>query len=154
MTTIDIHVQTTDFDITQLYARLREGSPAIGAITSFVGLMRDFNQDDTVTSMYLEHYPGMTEKVLQKICRQAGDDWNLEHITLVHRVGDLFPSDQIVFVGVSSTHRGDAFDACAFIMDFLKTQAPFWKRENTPRGHRWVAPRASDTDAAQRWQKP
>ncbi|NIB42049.1 molybdopterin synthase catalytic subunit MoaE [Pseudomaricurvus alkylphenolicus] len=148
-----IIVQEQDFDLQAEYSALREDSPAIGAIVTFTGLMRDFNQGDDVQSLFLEHYAGMTEKVLEKICAQARDRWSIQQIRLIHRVGELRPSDQIVFVGVSSAHRGDAFAACEFIMDFLKTQAPFWKREQTRDGDRWVDARQSDADAARRWQK-
>jgi len=147
-----IRVQEADFNLNDEYQALREDCPKIGAITSFVGLMRDFNEGDQVSSLFLEHYPGMTEKVLEDIRQQAMTRWSLQQVRIVHRVGDLHPSDQIVFVGVSSAHRGDAFSACEFIMDFLKTQAPFWKREQTPEGSRWVDARQSDDDAAERWK--
>ena len=147
-----IKVQEEDFDTQQEYNALREDCPKIGAIVSFVGLMRDFNEGDDVTSLFLEHYPGMTENVLEDIRQQAMQRWALSQVRVVHRVGDLAPSDQIVYVGVSSAHRGDAFAACEFIMDFLKTQAPFWKREKTTDGDRWVDARKSDDDAADRWR--
>ncbi|MYM63075.1 molybdopterin synthase catalytic subunit MoaE [Pseudomaricurvus sp. HS19] len=149
---IEVMVQSADFSQAELYERLRADSPAIGAICSFVGLMRDFNQASEVRSMFLEHYPGMTEKVLQDIARQASERWQLRRIVILHRVGELLPSDQIVFVGVSGTHRGEAFAACEFIMDFLKTKAPFWKREQTDNGQRWVDARDSDQQAADRWR--
>ncbi len=144
-------VQTEDFDLNAEYESLREDSPAIGAIVTFAGLVRDFNEGDDVQSLFLEHYPGMTEKVLLNICDQARERWELGGIRVIHRVGEMKPSDQIVFVGVSSAHRGNAFAACEFIMDFLKTQAPFWKKEQTPEGGRWVDARDSDSSAADRW---
>lgn len=147
-----IRVQEQDFDLQQEYQRLREDCPAIGAIVTFVGLMRDFNDGDLVHSLFLEHYPGMTDKVLADIAQQAHARWALQHIRIIHRVGTLLPGDQIVFVGISSAHRTDAFAACEFVMDFLKTRAPFWKREQTPTGSRWVDARSTDAEAAQRWQ--
>lgn len=147
-----IQVQQEDFDVQQQYQLLRGDSPSIGAIVTFVGLMRDFNNGDAVHSLFLEHYPGMTDKVLADIAQQAHERWSLQQLRIIHRVGTLQPSDQIVYVGVSSAHRQEAFAACEFIMDFLKTQAPFWKREQTPAGSRWVDARSSDKDAAQRWQ--
>lgn len=148
-----ILVQEQDFDLQHEYENLRQDCPGIGAIVTFVGLMRDFNDGDNVKSLFLEHYAGMTEKVLANIVNQAKELWQLQAVRVIHRVGELHPSDQIVFVGVSSAHRGDAFAACEFIMDFLKTRAPFWKREQTDEGSRWVDARNSDTDAAQRWNK-
>lgn len=146
-----IRVQTEDFDLSAEYKQLRQASPAIGAIVTFSGLVRDFNVGDDVTSLFLEHYPGMTEKVLSGICKQARQRWSINDIGVIHRIGELTPSEQIVFVGVSSAHRGDAFQACEFIMDFLKTQAPFWKKEQTLDGDRWVDARDTDSDAAERW---
>ncbi len=148
-----ILVQEADFDTQQQYQALQQDCPQIGAIVTFVGLMRDFNEGDQVSSLFLEHYPGMTEKVLEDIRQQAMQRWQLNQIRIIHRVGELAPSDQIVFVGVSSAHRGDAFAACEFVMDFLKTKAPFWKREQTPEGSRWVEARRSDDHAADRWNK-
>jgi len=148
-----ILVQEADFDTQQQYQALQQDCPQIGAIVTFVGLMRDFNEGDKVSSLFLEHYSGMTEKVLEDIRQQAMQRWQLYQIRIVHRVGELAPSDQIVFVGVSSAHRGDAFAACEFVMDFLKTQAPFWKREQTPEGSRWVEARQSDDQAADRWSE-
>ena len=149
-----ISVQQADFSLEQEYQSLQGDCPAIGAIVTFVGLMRDFNEGDNVQALFLEHYPGMTEKSLEDICQQAKQRWQLHQVRIIHRIGRLFPSDQIVFVGVSSAHRGDAFSACEFIMDFLKTRAPFWKQELTQDGeNRWVEARASDSEAAQRWEK-
>ena len=146
-----IQVQTDDFSLDSEYAALRADSPKIGAIVTFSGLMRDFNDGDDVSVLELEHYPGMTEKVLGDIIEQARERWQLEGVRVVHRIGEMAPSDQIVFVGVSSAHRVDAFAACEFIMDFLKTRAPFWKKEKTADGHRWVDAKASDDNAAERW---
>ncbi|MBR9911051.1 MAG: molybdopterin synthase catalytic subunit MoaE [Gammaproteobacteria bacterium] len=148
-----ISIQQADFSLQQEYEALRADCPTIGAIVTFTGLMRDFNQGDDIQGLFLEHYPGMTEKSLADICSQARDRWPVEQIRIIHRIGELRPSDQIVFVGVSGQHRGEAFAACEFIMDYLKTRAPFWKREITRDGSRWVDARDSDTDAAERWQK-
>ncbi len=153
---VHIQVQEADFDLAAEYAALRAQAPKIGAIATFTGLVRDFNDGDTqsmerVNNLFLEHYPGMTEKVLADIVEQACSRWALNGVRLIHRVGPLYPADQIVFVGVSSTHRGDAFAACEFLMDFLKTRAPFWKKEQTPAGDRWVDARDSDSQAAERW---
>lgn len=152
-----IQVQEADFDLAKEYEELRAQAPKIGAISTFTGLVRDYNDGDNqtleqVSNLYLEHYPGMTEKVLENIVKEAQNRWELMGVRLIHRVGPLHPSDQIVFVGVSSAHRGDAFAACEFLMDFLKTKAPFWKKEQTPEGDRWVDARDSDSDAAERWK--
>lgn len=126
--------------------------PATGAVATFTGLMRDLNEGDRVEQMVLEHYPGMTEKALREIADDAIARWDLQRVRIVHRVGELRPTDPIVFVAVASAHRGDAFAACEFLMDFLKTRAPFWKREQLAGGsQRWVAARDSDTHAADRW---
>jgi molybdopterin synthase catalytic subunit len=147
-----IRVQTQDFDIGAEIAALRAGNPRIGAIASFIGTVRDVNEGTGVATMTLEHYPGMTERALEDICAQARNRWDVYDTLVVHRVGELKPLDQIVLVVVTSAHRGEAFAACEFIMDYLKTQAPFWKKETTPQGARWVQARASDDDAAARWQ--
>jgi molybdopterin synthase catalytic subunit len=131
---------------------MREGNPAIGGIASFVGVVRDVNDGDCVSEMALEHYPGMTEKSIGEIVQQARGRWNVIDALVIHRVGVLKPSDQIVLVIVASSHRGDAFAACEFIMDYLKTRAPFWKKEQTPEGARWVDARTSDDVAAERWR--
>jgi molybdopterin synthase catalytic subunit len=131
---------------------MREGNPAIGGIASFVGVVRDVNDGDCVSEMALEHYPGMTEKSIGEIVQQARGRWNVIDALVIHRVGVLKPSDQIVLVIVASSHRGDAFAACEFIMDYLKTRAPFWKKEQTPQGARWVDARTSDDVAAERWR--
>ncbi|MCP5326812.1 MAG: molybdopterin synthase catalytic subunit MoaE [Oceanospirillaceae bacterium] len=146
-----IHVQEADFNLQTEYEALRKQSNGIGAICSFVGLMRDFNDGDNVAGMFLEHYPGMTEKALQKIADEAMQRWPLINYRIIHRVGPLQPNDQIVLVLVASAHRQAAFAACEFIMDFLKTRAPFWKKELTQQGEKWVDAKASDDDAAQRW---
>lgn len=154
MNPVYISVQEDDFELQREYQALQHDCPSIGAIVTFIGLMRDFNEGDNVRSLFLEHYGGMTEKTLENICEQARERWKLKQIRIIHRIGELCPSDQIVFVGVSSAHRGDAFSACEFIMDFLKTKAPFWKREITHSGSsRWVEARTTDSDAAKRWEK-
>jgi molybdopterin synthase catalytic subunit len=147
-----IRIQTDDFDLSHEYAALRADSPAIGAIVTFTGLVRDMNEGDSVQRLWLEHYPGMTEQVLAELGENALQRFNLQALRIIHRVGELGPGDQIVFVGTSSAHRGDAFAACEFLMDFLKTRAPFWKKELTPDGDRWLDARSSDTDAAARWR--
>ena len=146
-------VQTADFDVNAELKALRGENRQVGAIASFVGLVRDVNDGDSVATLELEHYPGMTEKSIQAIVDEAFQRWQLLGAKVIHRVGKLEPTDQIVFVAVSSMHRGDSFSACEFIMDYLKTQAPFWKREATPEGERWVEQRESDHDAAARWDK-
>lgn len=150
MTTI--RIQTADFDLSTELANIRRDNPRIGAVASFVGVVRDLNDGSSVSGMTLEHYPGMTEKALAEIAAQAASRWEVLGCTIIHRVGPLRPQDQIVLVIVASGHRGDAFAACEFIMDFLKTRAPFWKKETTPEGDRWVEARDSDDAAAARWQ--
>ena len=147
-----IRVQTEDFDVGAELAAIRAGNAKIGAIASFVGLVRDVNDGSGVATLTLEHYPAMTDKALAEIVTQARTRWDVIDCTVIHRVGELRPTDQIVLVIVASGHRGDAFAACEFIMDFLKTQAPFWKKEQTPQGPRWVEARDSDHAAARRWQ--
>ncbi|WP_318487019.1 molybdopterin synthase catalytic subunit MoaE [Photobacterium leiognathi] len=147
-----ISVQFDDFSVADEYAKLSEGTET-GAVVTFIGKVRDFNQGDAVTGLSLEHYPGMTEKSLQEIVDQANQRWPLLKTRVIHRVGDLALGDQIVFVGVTSAHRGAAFEACEFIMDYLKTRAPFWKKEQTPEQSRWVDARETDTSAADRWSK-
>lgn len=149
-----IAVQTAAFDLGVEVDAMRAGRTDIGAIASFVGLARDHNDGSGVTAMTLEHYPGMTEKALAALVDEAGSRWTLLDVTLIHRVGRLLPGDSIVLVVVASQHRGDAFAACEFIMDYLKTRAPFWKKEATPDGERWVEARASDDAAAARWDAP
>lgn len=151
MTTI--RVQNDDFDVRDELRAVRAGNPKIGAIASFVGLVRDINDGSGVSTLTLEHYSGMTEKALAAIVGQAQARWEIIGCTVIHRVGELQPTDQIVLVIVASGHRGDAFAACEFIMDYLKTEAPFWKKESTPSGERWVEARDSDETAAQRWHQ-
>jgi molybdopterin synthase catalytic subunit len=148
-----VRVQQEDFDTGRELESLTRGRVDVGAVASFVGLVRDVNDGASVSGMTLEHYPGMTDKALEDICAQAMSRWNLIDTLVIHRVGALKPGDRIVLVGVSSAHRGEAFAACEFIMDYLKTRAPFWKREETPQGARWVEARASDDDAAGRWSE-
>ena len=147
-----VRVHAQDFDLGAEIRALRLGKPAVGAVASFMGCVRDINEGDSVGLMYLEHYPGMTERELEKIAAEAHARWDIFDTLIIHRVGELKPLDQIVFVAVTSAHRGDAFAACEFIMDFLKTRAPFWKREATPQGERWVDARVSDDAAADRWK--
>ncbi len=147
-----VRIQTADFDVSAEIAALRRGNPKIGAIASFIGVVRDINEGGEVAEMTLEHYPGMTEKSIEEIITQACGRWNVFDALVIHRVGTLKPADQIVLVVVTSGHRGDAFAACEFIMDYLKTRAPFWKKEKTPSGVRWVDARVSDDIAAERWR--
>jgi molybdopterin synthase catalytic subunit len=147
-----VRVQAEDFDAGRELESLTRGRRDVGALASFVGLVRDANDGRPIDGMTLEHYPGMTEKALEEICREAHSRWDLIESLVIHRVGRLVPGDRIVLVGVSSGHRGEAFAACEFIMDYLKTRAPFWKREETPQGPRWVEARSSDDNAAERWR--
>jgi molybdopterin synthase catalytic subunit len=147
-----VRVQEEDFDIGKELEALTRDRRGVGAVASFVGLVRDANDGANVSGMTLEHYPGMTEKALEDICAQAHARWSLIDTLVIHRVGALKPGERIVLVGVSSAHRGEAFEACEFIMDYLKTRAPFWKREDTPHGSRWVEARASDDTAAEKWK--
>ena len=147
-----IRVQKDDFDLGAEVNALRAGNARIGAIASFVGLVRDINEGAGVSTLTLEHYPAMTQNALVDIVDQACVRWDVINATVIHRVGEMMPTDQIVLVIVASGHRGDAFQACEFIMDFLKTQAPFWKKERTQEGERWVAARKSDAAASSRWQ--
>src|SRR4051812_30945395 len=142
-----VRVQEADFDVSAVLDALTAGRRDVGAVASFVGLVRDVNDGANVRGMTLEHYPGMTEKALEAICAEAAGRWEVLDAVVIHRVGALAPGDRIVLVGVASGHRGDGFAACEFIMDSLKTRAPFWKREDTPGGSRWVDARATD-DAA------
>ena len=146
-----IQIQTEDFDLATEYAALGK-SHSTGAVVTFIGKVRDFNQGDSVSGLTLEHYPGMTEKSLAKILIEAETRWSIQGVKVIHRIGELALGDQIVFVGVASMHRGDAFQACEFIMDYLKTQAPFWKKEATEAGSHWVDARETDTTAADRWK--
>jgi molybdopterin synthase catalytic subunit len=148
-----VRIQEHDFDLTQEIALLRKNDAQIGAVAIFIGTVRDLNEGTEVKAMTLEHYPGMTEKALQDIIDQAKGRWDLKDALVVHRIGPLKPQDQIVLVAVTSAHRGEAFAACEFIMDYLKTLAPFWKKEDTSAGARWVDARVSDDQAMARWGK-
>lgn len=147
----EISIQHADFDAGAEIAQLRIRNRSIGAVASFVGVVSDINDNADVSSLALEHYPGMTEKTIADIIAQAKQRWPLFAVKVIHRIGELHSTDQIVFVGVASRHRGAAFSACEFIMDFLKTQAPFWKKETTAAGERWVDARSSDDIATERW---
>jgi molybdopterin synthase catalytic subunit len=148
----EVSVQAADFDVGAEIATLSADDVDAGAVASFVGLVRQDRYDGTVAAMTLEHYPGMTEQALTEIIVQARERWEVRRVRVIHRVGRLLPGERIVFVGVASSHRHDAFAACEFIMDYLKTQAPFWKKEETPAGGRWVDARESDDVAASRWK--
>jgi molybdopterin synthase catalytic subunit len=148
-----IRIQENDFDVSAEIAALRKGDPRVGAVVTFLGTVRDMNDGSQVKGMMLEHYPGMTEKALQEILDQAKARWDIYSTLVIHRVGPLLPEDQIVLVAVTSAHRGEAFAACEFIMDYLKTAAPFWKKEDTPEGARWVDARVTDEAAMARWTK-
>ncbi len=148
-----ISVQTKDFDAGAELAQMRLAHPEVGALVSFVGQVRDLNDGAMVSGMYLEHYPGMTEKALTVITEEAMQRWELADALVIHRYGDLKPLDQIVLVVVASAHRQAAFAACEFIMDFLKTEAPFWKKESTPEGERWVDAKEIDEAAKNRWNR-
>ncbi|MDG1580089.1 molybdopterin synthase catalytic subunit MoaE [Pseudomonas sp. GOM6] len=148
---MSVRVQAEPFDPGAEVNALHAANLGIGAVASFIGYVRDYNDGQDVRGMFLEHYPGMTEKALEKIAAEAGERWPLLRVEVLHRVGRLQPGEPIVFVGTASAHRQAAFDACNFIMDYLKTRAPFWKKEDTPEGERWVEGRASDQAALQRW---
>lgn len=146
-----VRVQLEDFDVGAEIAALRGSDPRVGAVASFIGTVRDINEGTGVATLTLEHYPGMTERSLEDICAQARLRWDILDVLVIHRHGRLQPLDQIVMVAVTSAHRGEAFAACEFVMDYLKTQAPFWKKESTPDGERWVQARESDDEAVARW---
>jgi len=146
-----IRIQAEDFDAGAEIRALSQGNPSIGAVASFIGLVRDLGEGGTVSEMTLEHYPGMTEKALREIAEEARQRWDIAGIVIIHRVGPLKPADQIVLVAAAGSHRGEAFAACEFIMDYLKTRAPFWKKEHTPNGSQWVDAREKDDHAAARW---
>lgn len=148
-----VRIQSEDFDAGAEIAILRRNNPAVGAISSFIGLVRDVNSGERVSELTLEHYPGMTEKALDEIVDEAKARWDIIEVLVIHRVGVLRPTDQIVLVVVAGAHRGEAFAACEFVMDYLKTKAPFWKKEQTPAGSRWVESRSSDDAAAERWTR-
>jgi molybdopterin synthase catalytic subunit len=150
---VSVRVQREDFDAGAEIARMRRGNPKIGGIAAFVGVVRDVNEGDPVAGMTLEHYPGMTERSIEAIITQARARWQVLDALVIHRIGALAPTDQIVLVVVAAPHRGDAFAACEFLMDYLKTRAPFWKKERTPAGSRWVEARTSDDEAAARWEQ-
>jgi molybdopterin synthase catalytic subunit len=147
-----VRITEDDFDAGREIAALRGSDRRVGAVASFIGTVRDVNDEAQVLAMTLEHYPGMTEKALSAIVEEARGRFDILDALVIHRVGELKPTDQIVLVAITSAHRGEAFDACRFIMDYLKTRAPFWKREQTPAGARWVDARASDDEAAARWK--
>lgn len=151
MAAIAIDVQTQDFDLGHEYQALRTQTGSVGALVTFTGLVRDL-PDAPLQAMELEHYPGMTEKCLQSIAEQACERWALQGVRIIHRVGVLHPNDQIVLVATCSAHRVDAFAGCEFIMDYLKRDAPFWKKERTEAGEHWVEQKASDRDAADSWE--
>jgi molybdopterin synthase catalytic subunit len=147
-----VRIQEADFDVGAEMAALSDGRSDVGGVASFVGLVRDIAGGTAVTAMTLEHYPGMTERQLAEIEAEARSRWPLLEVRIVHRVGRLEPGDRIMFCGAASAHRGAALEACAFLMDWLKTKAPFWKKEETPQGERWVEARAEDDEAASRWR--
>ena len=146
---VRISVQEAAFDCGNEIAGLQ--IPGVGGVSVFVGVVRDINEDAAVSGLFLEHYPGMTEKQIGKIISEAGSRWDIKAVTVIHRVGQLEPSDEIVFVGAASAHRGEAFDACEFIIDYLKTRATFWKRESVADGDRWLETRDSDVQTASEW---
>jgi molybdopterin synthase catalytic subunit len=146
-----VAIQTEDFDLSAEVAALRAQDRGVGAVCSFIGTVRDRNDGDAVSAMELEHYPGMTEKAIEAMIDQAFSRFDIRGARVIHRVGVLQPQDQIVLVVVTSAHRGESFQACEFLMDYLKTQAPFWKKESTPAGERWVDARVSDDAALARW---
>ena len=148
-----VRVQTADFDLAEEVRALRAGRPEVGAVVTFVGTVRDINEGASVAELELEHYPGMTEKALEDIVARAGERFSLVDALVVHRVGPMRPQEQIVLVVTLSAHRGEAFAACEFIMDYLKSEAPFWKKEQTPDGARWVDARSSDEAALKRWRQ-
>lgn len=151
MSSARVTVQVADFDLGAEVAALRAGDPGVGAVASFIGTVRDRNDGQGVSSMELEHYPGMTEQAIEAMIDEALRRFEIRAARVIHRVGVLQPHDQIMMVAVTSAHRGQAFQACEFLMDYLKTQAPFWKKEQTPAGARWVDARSSDDAALARW---
>ncbi|WP_028601281.1 molybdopterin synthase catalytic subunit MoaE [Ottowia thiooxydans] len=151
MAPVRVSIQTEDFNLSEEVAALRANDARVGAVCAFVGTVRDRNDGQTVGSLELEHYPGMTEKSIEAMVSEALERFDLFGVRIIHRVGLLAPQDQIVLVAVTSAHRGESFKACEFLMDYLKTQAPFWKKEETPEGSRWVDARSSDDAALARW---
>lgn len=150
---IEIKVQEAEFCLAEINRSITANRTDIGAVVTFSGLVRDFNEQPDVLALTLEHYPGMTEQALEQIAAEAAERWPLQAVQIIHRVGRLTPGDPIVLVAVASAHRQAAFDGCNFVMDFLKTRAPFWKKENTRHGDYWVSARNSDDAAARRWQE-
>ena len=148
---ISVSIQSEDFDLSEEVMRLRENDPMVGAVCSFVGTVRDRQGCEVVNSLELEHYPGMTEKSILAMIAQASERFDIRGVRVVHRIGTLLPKDQVVLVAVTSSHRRESFQACEFLMDYLKTQAPFWKKEVTPEGSQWVDARVSDDQALARW---
>ena len=153
MTAARVSIQIQDFDLSAEIAALRAGDARVGAVCSFVGTVRDRNEGDAVSSMELEHYPGMTEKSIEAIIDRAMERFGIFGARVIHRIGLMQPMEQIVLVAVTSAHRGKSFEACEFIMDYLKTRAPFWKKEDTPEGGRWVDAREADDAAAEKWRQ-
>ena len=149
---VTIDVRPEDFNLGEEVQKLADTHSGVGATVSFVGYVRDFSEAENVLGLELEHYPGMTEKSLQAIAEQAGQRWSLDGMTIIHRIGRLLTGEQIVLVVTASAHRGDAFAACEFVMDYLKVDAPFWKKEITAEGEHWVDAREGDTSRAQKWQ--
>ncbi len=147
-----VRIQTEDFDLSQEIKQLRAGDARVGAVATFVGTVRDRNDGSDVAAMTLEHYPGMTEKSLEEIIEKAKARWDIFDVLIIHRVGPLNIEDQVVLTAVTSAHRGEAFAACEYVMDYLKTLAPFWKKEDTPEGARWVDARLSDDEALKKWE--
>lgn len=150
--TARVRIQAEDFDAAREVAALRAANPKVGGVVTFLGTVRDLNDGAQVAAMELEHYPGMTEASIDAIIDQALARWPIFDALVIHRVGPLLPQDQIVLVAVTSAHRGEAFAACEFIIDYLKTEAPFWKKEQTPDGARWVDARVSDDEALEKWR--
>lgn len=150
---LSVSVQEADFDFKHEHAQLVSGDKGVGAVVAFIGMVRDLNLADDVVALELEHYPGMTEKSLMRIAEQAAQRWSLQAARIVHRIGKMYPGDQIVMVLTASAHRGDAYEANQFMMDYLKTEAPFWKKEWTPEGPRWIEARDSDDYAAAKWKQ-
>lgn len=150
---LSVSVQEADFDFKHEHAQLVSGDKGVGAVVAFIGMVRDLNLADDVVALELEHYPGMTEKSLMRIAEQAVQRWSLQAARIVHRIGKMYPGDQIVMVLTASAHRGDAYEANQFMMDYLKTEAPFWKKEWTPEGPRWIEARDSDDHAAEKWKQ-
>ena len=148
-----IRIQENDFDLSAEIAALRQGDPRVGAVVTFLGTVRDMNDGSQVKEMTLEHYPGMTEKALADIIVEAKSRWSIHEALVIHRIGKMLPGEQIVLVAVTGQHRGEAFTACEFIIDYLKTAAPFWKKEATPTGEHWVDARSTDDEAMARWRK-